>query len=187
MATLHQLFRRLDVDAFEAALSEWAQGELGGSDEAIAIDGKRLRGIHDELLPGVHLVAAYAQGAGLVLAQKGGETPKQGDGACSSPSLAGPAASAKPPGILGFATPSDFVRAYPVSREWLALLIRRMDAVAAVYRLASSLSPGTGSLRSHVEFHRRGRFDATITPHDGRRFGVVRRAWLCGAGRSTTG
>ena len=37
--------------------------------------------------------------------------------------------------LLGFATPSDFVRAYPVSREWLTLLIRRMDAVAAVYRL----------------------------------------------------
>ena len=64
--------------------------------------------------------------------------------------------------LLGFATPSDFVRAYPVSREWLALLIRRMDAVAAVYRLAASLSPGTDGLRSHVEFHRRGRFDATI-------------------------
>ena len=31
---------------------------------------------------------------------------------------------------LGFDTPSDFVRAYPVSREWLTLLIRRMDAVA---------------------------------------------------------
>ena len=77
-------------------------------------------------------------------------------------------------GILGFATPSDFVRAYPVSREWLALLIRRMDAVASVYRLAASLSPGTGSRRSHVEFHRRGRFDATITLHDGRSFGVVR-------------
>ena len=45
-------------------------------------------------------------------------------------------------GTLGFDTPSDFVRAYPVSREWLALLIRRMDAVAAVYRLAASLSPG---------------------------------------------
>ncbi len=67
--------------------------------------------------------------------------------------------------ILGFETPSSFVRAYPVSREWLALLIRRMDAVAVVYRLASSLSPGTGSLRSHADFHRRGRFDATITPH----------------------
>ena len=78
-------------------------------------------------------------------------------------------------GILGFDTPSDFVRAYPMSREWLALLIRRMDSVAAVYRLASSLSPGTDGLRSHVEFHRRGRFDATITLPDGRSFGVVRQ------------
>ena len=78
-------------------------------------------------------------------------------------------------GILGFATPSDFVRAYPLSREWLTLLIRRMDAVAAVYRLAASLSPGTRSRQSHVEFHRRGRFDATITLHDDRSFGVVRQ------------
>ena len=76
---------------------------------------------------------------------------------------------------FGFDTPSDFVRAYPVSREWLTLLIRRMDAVASVYRLAASLSPGIDSLRSHVEFHRRGRFDATITLHDGRSFGVVRQ------------
>ena len=90
--------------------------------------------------------------------------------------------------LLGFATPSDFVRAYPVSREWLTLLIRRMDAVASVYRLAASLSPGIDGLRSHVEFYRRGRFDATITLHDGRSFGVVRaRAWPCGAGLSMTG
>ena len=78
-------------------------------------------------------------------------------------------------GLLGFATPSDFVRAYPLSREWLALLIRRMDAVAAVYRLAASLSLGIGSRRSQVEFHRRGRFDATIILHDGRSLGVVRQ------------
>ena len=78
-------------------------------------------------------------------------------------------------GVLGFEPPSDFVRAYPVSREWLTLLVRRMDAVAAVYRLAASLSPGIDGLRSHVEFHRRGRFDATITLHDGRSFGVVRQ------------
>ena len=77
--------------------------------------------------------------------------------------------------MLAFDTPSDFVRAYPVSKEWLTLLIRRMDAVAAVYRLAASLSPGIDGLRSHVEFHRRGRFDATITLHDGRGFGVVRQ------------
>ena len=78
-------------------------------------------------------------------------------------------------GILGFGTPSGFVRAFPMSREWLTILIRRMDAVAAVYRLAASLSPGIDALRSHVEFHRRGRFDATITLHDGRTFGVVRQ------------
>ena len=77
--------------------------------------------------------------------------------------------------VLGFATPSDFVRAYPMSREWLTLLIRRMDAVASVYRLATPMSSGLDGLRSQVEFHRRGRFDATITLHDGRSFGVVRQ------------
>ena len=77
--------------------------------------------------------------------------------------------------FLGFDTPSDFVRAYPMSREWLTLLIRRLDVVASIYRLAATMSPGTDGLRSRVEFHRRGRFDATITLHDGRDFGVVRQ------------
>ena len=77
--------------------------------------------------------------------------------------------------FLDFDAPSDFVRAYPMSREWLTMLIRRMDAVAAVYRLAATMSPGYDGLRSRVEFHRRGRFDATITLHDGRDFGVVRQ------------
>ena len=77
--------------------------------------------------------------------------------------------------FLDFDTPSDFVRAYPMSREWLTLLLRRMDAVAAVYRLAATMSAGNDGLRSRVEFHRRGRFDATITLHDGRDFGVVRQ------------
>ncbi len=76
---------------------------------------------------------------------------------------------------LDFDAPSDFVRAYPVSRQWLALLIRRMDAVASVYRLAATLSPGVDGLCSQVEFHRRGRFDAVITLHNGRSFGVVRQ------------
>ena len=53
----------------------------------------------------------------------------------------------KAAGVLGFDMPSDFVRAYPVARESLALLIRRRDAVASVYRLAASLSPGSESSR----------------------------------------
>ncbi len=76
---------------------------------------------------------------------------------------------------LGYDAPSDFVRAYPVSRQWLALLIRRMDAVAPVYRLAATLSPGVDGLETRVEFQRRGRFDAVITLHNGRSFGVVRQ------------
>ena len=73
VATLHHLFRRLDVAAFEAALGRWAQESLGEGEATIAIDGKALRGIHGEELPGVRLVAAYARESGLVIAQKGGE------------------------------------------------------------------------------------------------------------------
>ena len=42
---------------------------------------------------------------------------------------------------LGFDTPSEFVRAYPVSREWLTMLLRRMDAVASVYRWRQPCPP----------------------------------------------
>ena len=73
VATLHHVFRRLDVDAFEGALSAWAQGSLQEGDEAIAVDGKALRGIHGDELPGVRLVAAYAHRSGLAVGQKGGE------------------------------------------------------------------------------------------------------------------
>ena len=36
----------------------------------MAIDGKALRGIHGDQLPGVHLVAAYAHQAGIVVGQQ---------------------------------------------------------------------------------------------------------------------
>jgi DDE_Tnp_1-associated len=73
VSTLHLVFRDLDAAAFETALGQWAQANLGDDEEAIAIDGKALRGIHGEELPGVRLVAAYSDGAGLVLAQSGGQ------------------------------------------------------------------------------------------------------------------
>lgn len=73
VATLHLLFKDLDIAYFEEALREWAQRNLGDRGKAIAIDGKGLRGIYGEETPGVRLVAAYADEAGLVLAQKGGQ------------------------------------------------------------------------------------------------------------------
>ena len=79
VATLHHVFRRLDADAFEAALGRWAQECLGEGKATIAIDGKALRGIHGGELPGVRLVAAYAGESGLVLGQKGGQGGSQGE------------------------------------------------------------------------------------------------------------
>ena len=70
VATLHRVFKRLDVVRFEAALRDWSQNNLG-DEEAIAIDAKGLLGIHGEELPGVRLLAAYTPESGLVLAQKG--------------------------------------------------------------------------------------------------------------------
>ena len=57
-------------------------------------------------------------------------------------------------GMLGFDTASDYVRAHPVSREWLTLLNRRMDAVATIYLLVASPSPGADGLRTQVDFPR---------------------------------
>ena len=92
-STLHEVFKRLDREAFEAALGKWAQGELSGRSEAVAIDGKSLRGIHGEELPGVHLVAAYGQQLGLVLAQKGGQG--EGGGTDRSSGTVGPSGTGR--------------------------------------------------------------------------------------------
>ena len=80
VATLHRVFKALDAEAFEAVLARWAQSALGERGEAIALDGKALRGIHGEELPGVRLVAAYDVQTGLVLAQKGGEEQHRAGG-----------------------------------------------------------------------------------------------------------
>lgn len=73
VATLHRVFSRLNVNAFEEALRKWASENLPSGEKAIAVDGKELRGIHGEELPGVRLVAAFGHETGLVLAQSGGK------------------------------------------------------------------------------------------------------------------
>lgn len=71
VAALFRVFRDLDRDAFEHALGAWVRAQGIPAGEAIALDGKHLRGIHGEAVPGVHLVAAYAHQTGAVLDQKG--------------------------------------------------------------------------------------------------------------------
>ena len=75
VATLHHVFRRLDVAAFEDALTRWALAAAPDQLSVLAVDGKALRGLHGDELPGVRLVAAYAVEAGLVVGQKGGKEP----------------------------------------------------------------------------------------------------------------
>jgi hypothetical protein len=68
-ATLHRVLKRLDVDAFERAVGGWLARTGVAPRDPLALDGKTLRGIHGAEVPGVHLVAAYAHQAAVVLAQ----------------------------------------------------------------------------------------------------------------------
>ena len=78
VATLHRVFSRLDRVAFEQILGEWMSRHGLEDSEALAVDGKSLRGIHGEQIPGVHLVSAFSHQSGVVVGQqsvedKGGE------------------------------------------------------------------------------------------------------------------
>jgi DDE family transposase len=86
VATLHRVYKQLDVAAFEDALGAWL-ARIGSQPpaktstpkrpgrEAVAIDGKVLRGSQPkregeaDSVPGTYLVAAYAHASGLVVGQ----------------------------------------------------------------------------------------------------------------------
>ena len=69
VATLHRVFKALDVEAFERAVGGWLARTGIEPTDALALDGKTLRGIHGDEVPGVHLVGAYAHAARAILAQ----------------------------------------------------------------------------------------------------------------------
>jgi hypothetical protein len=69
-ATYSRVFRRIDVQDFEARVARWIQSRLKPDDAShVAIDGKTLRGSRDGDTPGNHLVAAYAPDVRAVLGQ----------------------------------------------------------------------------------------------------------------------
>ena len=74
VATLHRVFKRFDSEAFEKVLGDWlaqtgAPSEGSGDPPLLAVDGKTLRGIHGEGVPGVHLVSVSTVNAQAVLTQ----------------------------------------------------------------------------------------------------------------------
>ena len=71
-SSLHYLFKALDVHAFESAILRWLadHADLRGTGwRAMSIDGKTLRGVQGDQLPGVHLLAAFAHESHTAIAQ----------------------------------------------------------------------------------------------------------------------
>ena len=57
VATLHRVFKGLDVAAFEAEVGNWLANSGVEADDPLSLDGKTLRGVHGQEIPGVHLVS----------------------------------------------------------------------------------------------------------------------------------
>ena len=70
-------------------------------------------------------------------------------------------------------SPQALLRIRPVSNQWRRTLLERLDAVAAVYRLASALSDLAHPLR--FRWYRAMPMDAAIALPDGRVLAVVRQ------------
>jgi predicted transposase YbfD/YdcC len=70
-STFHYLFKAINIQAFEAALTTWllAQSPADCAQPVANIDGKTLRGSRRGAVPGVHLVSAYSPHLGTALAQ----------------------------------------------------------------------------------------------------------------------
>jgi predicted transposase YbfD/YdcC len=75
-ATLHHVLRQLDRSRVEAALGAWAESVLTalppatGEPEALAIDGKTLRGSRKQGAPAVHLLSVLSHRLGLTVWQQ---------------------------------------------------------------------------------------------------------------------
>ena len=70
--TFGRVFGLIDPGQFEQAFRRWMRGVLPAlSDEVVAIDGKTSRRSGGIDTTALHLVSAFAAGAGLVLGQRG--------------------------------------------------------------------------------------------------------------------
>ena len=75
-ATFFQAFRKLDRNEVERILGAWAEEVLAATapvpgEEALALDGKTLRGSKKQGAPGTHLLSVVSHRLGLTVAQRG--------------------------------------------------------------------------------------------------------------------
>ncbi len=76
-ATLCTIFGHLDREVFEATVGTWADSVMahteaapGADQEAMAVDGKTLRGSKKQGAPGTHLLSVLSHRLGLTLTQQ---------------------------------------------------------------------------------------------------------------------
>ena len=67
--TIRRVLQAADADAIDRQLGRWLM-QMAGSEEAIAIDGKTLKGARREDGTQVHLLSAFLQTQGVTVAQK---------------------------------------------------------------------------------------------------------------------
>ena len=161
VATLHRVYKQLDVAAFEAALGAWLVQIAGKPPRqrtatparvvraAVAIDGKVLRGSQpkredrSDSVPGIYLVAAYTHASGVVLGQI--RVAGQGHELAAAKALLDPGAS-RGAGRHG-GRPADPTRHLGADRRrWgrLPAADRREPARAARRRHCGPFPPGWG-------------------------------------------
>ena len=67
----------------------------------------------------------------------------------------------------------DLLRLYPVSAQWRRILLERLDALASIHRLASTIAKAAGPIR--LRLYRAAPLDAALLLPGGRTLGVVRQ------------
>ena len=72
----------------------------------------------------------------------------------------------------------DLLQAHPVSDRWVRILMERLDAVAAIYRLASAISAAAHPIC--LRWYRAMPLDAAISLSSGRTVGIVRQGPTAG-------
>ena len=77
-------------------------------------------------------------------------------------------------------TATEFIRAYPVSKEWRRITIGRLDGIASVYRLAGTIAELDDCRPLTLRLFRKFAYDALIEIPGGRTIGIVRQGLMRG-------
>ncbi len=71
---------------------------------------------------------------------------------------------------------TDFLRDFPVSRQWFWLLAERLDAVAVLYNVAALVADADPHRKPmRVDHYRQGPYDILLTLSGGRSLGLIRQ------------